>query len=108
MKRFNIEVKTGSGVQLLLSRTDDPSQTQTVTVSTDALQEAIDAGVYKTAEQAKEDVRANVEYLSVQAAYKLLGLPYGYRLTADETKAMQEACAQAVDSLVPSVDALFI
>lgn len=107
MKRFNIEVKTGSGVQLVLTKSGT-EQTETVTVSTDALQELIAAGVYATAEQAKEDVRANVEYLSVQAAYKLLGLPYGYRLTADETKAMQEACAQAVDSLVPSVDALFI
>lgn len=107
MKRFSIEVRTDSGVQLVLTKTGT-EQTEAVTVNTDALEEAIAAGVYETAEQAKEDVRANVEYLSVQAAYKLLGLPYGYRLTADETEAMQEACAQAVDSLVPSVDTLFL
>lgn len=107
MKRFNIEVQTGNGVQLLLSRTDDPQQTETVTVGTEELQTAIAAGVYTTPDEAREDVHADVEFKSVKAAYKLLGLPEGYRLTEEEVAAMRTAQTTAVDSLVPSVDTLF-
>ena len=77
MKRFNVEVQTTDGVQLLLSRMDDPQQTETVTVGTDDLRAAIAAGVYSTPDEAREDARADVEFRSVKAAYKLLGLPEG-------------------------------
>ncbi len=108
MKRFNIEVQTADGVQLVLRRTDDPQQTETVTVGTDDLRAAIDAGVYSTPDEAREDARADVEFRTVKAAYKLLGLPEGYRLTDDEVAALRTAQTAAVDSLVPSVEALFV
>lgn len=107
MKRFNIEVQTGSGVQLFLSRTDDPQQTETVTVGTDDLRAAIDAGVYSTPDEAREDAQAGIEFQLVKAAYKLLGLPEGYRLTEEEVVVLRTAQTTAVDSLVPSVDTLF-
>ena len=107
MKRFNVEVQTTDGVQLVLRRTDDPQQTETVTVGTDDLRAAIDAGVYSTPDEAREDARADVEFRTVKAAYKLLGLPEGYRLTEEEISELRTAQATAVDSLVPSVDALF-
>lgn len=108
MKRFNIEVQTTDGVQLLLSRVDDPGQTETVTVGTEDLRAAVDAGVYSTPDEAREDARADVEFRTVKAAYKLLGLPEGYRLTDDEISELRTAQATAVDSLVPSVDTLFV
>lgn len=108
MKRFKVEVQTEGGVQLLLSRTDDPGQTETVTVGTDDLRAAVEAGVYNTPDEAREDARADVEFRTVKAAYKLLGLPEGYRLTEEEISELRTAQATAVDSLVPSVDALFI
>lgn len=107
MKRFNIEVQTTDGVQLLLSRVDDPQQTETVTVGTEDLRAAVDAGVYSTPDEAREDARADVEFRSAKAAYKLLGLPEGYRLTEEEISELRAAQTAAVDSLVPSVDALF-
>ena len=108
MKRFNVEVQTTDGVQLLLSRVDDPQQTETVTVSVDDLRAAIDAGVYSTPDEAREDARADVEFRTVKAAYKLLGLPEGYRLTEEEISELRTAQTTAVDSLVPSVDKLFL
>ncbi len=107
MKRFNVEVQTTDGVQLVLRRTDDPQQTETVTVGTDDLRAAIDAGVYSTPDEAREDARADVEFRTVKAAYKLLGLPEGYRLTEEEVVVLRTAQTTAVDSLVPSVDTLF-
>ena len=107
MKRFDIEVQTADGVQLVLRRTDDPGQTETVTVGTEDLRAAVDAGVYSTPDEAREDARADVEFRSVKAAYKLLGLPEGYRLTEEEISELRAAQTAAVDSLVPSVDALF-
>ena len=108
MKRFNVEVQTTDGVQLLLSRVDDPQQTETVTVGTDDLRAAVEAGVYSTPDEAREDTQAGIEFQLVKAAYKLLGLPEGYRLTDDEISELRTAQSTAVDSLVPSVDALFI
>lgn len=108
MKRFSIEVQTADGVQLVLRRTDDPQQTETVTVGTDDLRAAIDAGVYSTPDEAREDARADVEFRTVKAAYKLLNIPEGYRLTDDEISELRTAQATAVDSLLPSVDALFV
>lgn len=108
MKRFDIEVQTADGVQLVLSRTDDPGQTETVTVGTEDLRAAVEAGVYSTPDEAREDARADVEFRTVKAAYKLLGLPEGYRLTDDEISELRTAQATAVDSLVPSVDKLFL
>ena len=108
MKRFSIEVQTADGVQLVLRRTDDTQQTETVTVGKDDLRAAIDAGVYSTPDEAREDARADVEFRTVKAAYKLLGLPEGYRLTDDEISELRTAQATAVDSLVPSVDKLFL
>lgn len=69
---------------------------------------AIDAGVYSTPDEAREDARADVEFRTVKTAYKLLGLPEGYRLTDEEISELRTAQATAVDSLVPSVDALFV
>lgn len=108
MKRFNVEVKTDNGVQLVLSRTGDPQRTETVTVDTEELCAAVNAGVYSTPDEAKEDAHADVEFRSVKAAYELLGLPEGYRLTDDEISELRAAQTIAVDSLVPSVDTLFV
>lgn len=108
MKRFNIEVQTTDGVQLVLSRTDDPQQTETVIVGTDDLRAAIDAGVYTTPDEAREDAQAGIEFQLVKAAYRLLGLQEGYRLTNDEISELRTAQTIAVDSLVPSVDTLFL
>lgn len=108
MKRFNIEVQTTDGVQLVLRRTDDPVQTETVTVGTEDLRAAVDAGVYSTPDEAREDAQAGIEFQLVKAAYKLLGLPEGYRLTEEEISELRTAQTAAVDSLVPSVDALFV
>lgn len=108
MKRFDIEVQTADGVQLLLSRVDEPQQTETVTVGTEDLRAAVDAGVYSTPDEAREDAQAGIEFQLVKAAYKLLGLPEGYRLTEEEIGELRTAQATAVDSLVPSVDTLFL
>ena len=108
MKRFNIEVQTTDGVQLVLRRTDDTQQTETVTVGTEDLRAAVDAGVYSTPDEAREDARADVEFRTVKAAYKLLNIPEGYRLTEEEVSELRAAQTTAVDSLVPSVDALFV
>ena len=108
MKRFDIEVQTADGVQLVLRRTDDPGQTETVTVGTEDLRAAVDAGVYSTPDEAREDAQAGIEFQLVKAAYKLLGLPEGYRLTEEEISELRAAQTTAVDSLVPSVEALFV
>ena len=107
MKRFDIEVQTADGVQLFLSRTDDPQQTETVTVGTEDLRAAVDAGVYSTPDEAREDAQAGIEFQLVKAVYKLLGLPEGYRLTEEEIGELRAAQTAAVDNLVPSVDTLF-
>ncbi len=108
MKRFDIEVQTADGVQLVLRRTDDPGQTETVTAGTEDLRAAVDAGVYNTPDEAREDAQAGIEFQLVKAAYKLLGLPEGYRLTEEEISELRAAQTTAVDSLVPSVEALFV
>lgn len=108
MKRFDIEVQTTDGVQLVLRRTDDPQQTETVTVGTEDLRAAVEAGVYSTPDEAREDAQAGIEFQLVKAAYKLLGLPEGYRMTEEEISDLRTAQVTAVDSLVPSVDALFV
>lgn len=99
MKRFNVEVQTTDGVQLLLSRTDDPQQTETVTVGTEDLRAAVEAGVYSTPDEAREDAQAGIEFQLVKAAYKLLGLPEGYRLTEEEISELRTAQATAVEAL---------